>query len=177
MGTTFKIYFPRVHRASETSPADTDNRIADAERGSETLLLVEDESAVRYAALEFFKKCGYVVIEAKDGLSAVDAVNKHTGVIDLVVTDVVMPGMGGGQLAEILVGKYIRVLFMSGYAETIVHSHKIMDLEVRCDFLQKSFNLRTLGRKVRQLLSKTAVPLAPPRTKFLMVDGPFLGPV
>jgi CheY-like chemotaxis protein len=157
MGTTFKIYFPRVHRASENSPADTDNRIADAERGSETLLLVEDESAVRYAALEFFKKCGYVVIEAKDGLSAVDAVNKHTGVIDLVVTDVVMPGMGGGQLAEILVGKYIRVLFMSGYAETIVHSHKIMDLEVRCDFLQKPFNLRTLGRKVRQLLSKTAV--------------------
>jgi YesN/AraC family two-component response regulator len=100
-----------------------------------------------------------MVIEAKDGLSAVDAVNKHTGVIDLVVTDVVMPGMGGGQLGEILVGKYpnIKVLFMSGYAETIVHSHKIMDLEVRCDFLQKPFNLRTLGRKVRQLLSKKAV--------------------
>jgi len=160
MGTTFKIYFPRVHRASEAKPAGTENRIAEADlRGSETLLLVEDESAVRYAALEFFKKCGYTVIEAKDGLSAVDAVNKHTGTIDLVVTDVVMPGMGGGQLAELLAEKYpgIKVLFMSGYAETIVHSHKIMDLEVRCDFLQKPFNLQTLGRKVRELLAKAAV--------------------
>src|SRR6266576_5320706 len=80
MGTTFKIYFPRVHRASENKPADTENRIAEADlRGTETLLLVEDESAVRYAALEFLKKCGYTVIEAKDGLSAVDAANKHAG--------------------------------------------------------------------------------------------------
>jgi len=56
--------------------------------------LVENESAVHYAALDFFKKCGYAVIEAKDGSSAVDAANKHTGTIDLVVTDAVMPGMG-----------------------------------------------------------------------------------
>ncbi len=75
------------------------------------------------------------------------------------VTDVVMPGMGGGQLAEILAEKYpnIKVLFTSGYAETIVLSHKIMDLEVSCNFLQKPFNLRTLGRRVRELLSKAAI--------------------
>jgi len=76
-----------------------------------------------------------------------------------MVTDVVMPGMGGGQLAEMLAEKYpnIRVLFMSGYAETIVHSHKIINAESRCGFIQKPFNLRALGCKVRKMLSKSAV--------------------
>jgi FixJ family two-component response regulator len=76
-----------------------------------------------------------------------------------MVTDVAMPGINGGQLAEMLAEKYpnIRVLFMSGYAETIVHSHKIMDLELRYGFIQKPFNLRALGCKVREMLSKSAV--------------------
>ena len=116
-----------MQRAVATKPVDTVNRIAQADlHGSETILLVEDESAVPYAALEFLKKCGYSVIEARDGLSAVDAASKHSGPIDLVVTDVVMPGMGGGQLAELLAEKHpnIKVLFMSGYAETIVLSSK-----------------------------------------------------
>ena len=122
-------------------------------------MLVEDKSAVRFAALEFLEKCGYSVIEAKDGLDAVGEVSKHPGPIDLMVTDVVMPGINGGQLAEMLAEKYpnIRVLFMSGYAETIVHSHKIMDLELRYGFIQKPFNLRALGCKVREMLSKSAV--------------------
>jgi DNA-binding NtrC family response regulator len=105
------------------------------------------------------KKSGYSVIEAKDGLDAVAAVSKYPGPIDLMVTDVVTPGMNGGQLAEMLSEKYphIRVLFMSGYAETIVHSHKIMDMESRCGFIQKPFNLRALGCKVRGMLSKSAI--------------------
>ena len=113
---------------------------------------------MRFAAQEFLKKCGYLVLEAKDGLSAVEAASNHNGPIDLMVTDVVMPGMSGGQLAEMLAEKYpnIRVLFMSGYAETVMHSHKIMDLELRCSFLQKPFNLRALGRKVREMLCKRA---------------------
>jgi DNA-binding NtrC family response regulator len=111
-----------------------------------------------FATLEFLKKCGYLVLEAQDGLSAVEAADNHHGSIDLMVTDVVMPGMSGGQLAEMLAEKYpnIRALFMSGYAETVMHSHKIMDLEQRCGFLQKPFNLRALGRKVREMLSKNA---------------------
>lgn len=158
LGTTFKIYFPRVQRPLAATPTEMENRIAESDlHGSETILLVEDESAVRFAALEFLKKCGYLVLEAKDGLSAVETASNHHGPIDLMVTDVVMPGMSGGQLAEMLGEKYpnIRVLFMSGYAETVMHSHKIMDLELRCGFLQKPFNLRALGRKVREMLSKS----------------------
>jgi PAS domain S-box-containing protein len=160
MGTTFKIYFPRVLHPATSQPVEAPTgRAVPNLHGTETILLVEDESAVRFAALEFLKKCGYSVIEAKDGLDAVDAVSKHPGLIDLMVTDVVMPGMNGGQLAEMLAEKYpnIRVLFMSGYAETIVHSHKIMDLELRCGFIQKPFNLRALGCKVREMLSNSAV--------------------
>jgi two-component system, cell cycle sensor histidine kinase and response regulator CckA len=160
IGTTFKIYFPRVQRPADSRNAATENRRAEPDcRGSETILLVEDESAVRHPALEFLRNCGYSVIEAKDGLAAIDAVSKHAAPIDLMVTDVVMPGMSGGQLAELLTEKYpgMKVLFMSGYAETIVLSHKIMDLDVRCNFLQKPFNLRTLGRKVREVLAKTVV--------------------
>jgi CheY-like chemotaxis protein len=159
MGTTFKIYFPRVQPPAVTMPGETENKIAEPDlHGSETILLVEDESAVRFAALEFLKKCGYLVLDAKDGLSAIEAAAHHNGPIDLMVTDVVMPGMSGGQLAEMLAEKYpnIRVLFMSGYAETVMHSHKIMDLEQRCGFLQKPFHLRALGRNVREMLSRNA---------------------
>jgi len=97
-GTAFKIYFPRVEaRTSTTSDCDV---VPDASklRGTETLLLVEDESAVRHPAFEFLKQCGYTVIEAKDGLQAIDVVHKHGGTVDLMVTDVVMPGMSGGRL-------------------------------------------------------------------------------
>ena len=75
-----------------------------------------------------------------------------------------MPGMGGGQLAELLAEKHpnIKVLYMSGYAETIVLSQKIMDLQVHCSFLQKPFNLRTLGQKVREMLSQAAVAATAP---------------
>jgi two-component system, cell cycle sensor histidine kinase and response regulator CckA len=127
MGTTFKIYFPRVQRPAVTKPVQTENKGAELDmHGTETILLVEDESAVRFAALEFLKRCGYFVIEAKDGLSAVEAISNHSGRIDLMVTDVVMPGMSVGQLAEMLSEQYpdIKVLFMSGYAETIVVNHK-----------------------------------------------------
>jgi CheY-like chemotaxis protein len=74
-------------------------------RGTETVLLVEDENAVRHPAFEFLKQCGYNVIEAKDGLQAIDSVHKHGSTIDVMVTDVVMPGMSGGQLCGVACGK------------------------------------------------------------------------
>ena len=118
--------------------------------------LVEDENAVRHPAMEFLKQCGYTVIEARDGLQAVDAVHKHERPIDLMVTDVVMPGMGGGQLAELLAEKYptMKVLFVLGYSEQVVLRHRIASL--RSNFLQKPFTLKSLAAKVRERLDATA---------------------
>ena len=157
MGTTFRIYFPRVeHRARKTSDGDSTHTTVDL-HGSETVLLVEDETAVRQPACEFMKRCGYNVIEAKDGLQAVEAAARHEGRIDLMVTDVVMPGMSGGQLAELLAEKYpkMKVLFISGYSEKVVLRHNILD--VQTNFLQKPFTLKSLGGKVREVLGKASV--------------------
>ena len=153
MGTTFKIYFPRVESAARrTSRVDAS---IDSARlhGSETLLLVEDENAVRHPASEFLKQCSYHVIEAKDGLQAVEEAHKYKGRIDLMITDVVMPGMSGGQLAELLLEKYsdMKVLFVSGYSEQVVLRHKI--LNVGTNFLQKPFTLKSLACKIREVLS------------------------
>jgi PAS domain S-box-containing protein len=153
-GTTFKIYFPRIRHVPLPS-VNTDLLRGDPElHGSETLLLVEDEAAVRHPASEFLRKCGYTVIEAGDGLHAVEAASKFPGKIDLMITDVVMPGMGGGQLAELLKDSRpeAKVLFVSGYAETTVQNHQI--IEARTNFLQKPFTLACLGRKIREILSK-----------------------
>jgi signal transduction histidine kinase/ActR/RegA family two-component response regulator len=160
MGTTFKIYFPRVEARIRTS---IDQEVAldpSKLRGTETLLLVEDENAVRYPAFEFLKRCGYAVIQAKDGLQAIDVVHKHGGTVDLMVTDVVMPGMSGGQLAELLAEKYpdMRVLFVSGYSEQVVLRHKIANLHA--NFLQKPFTLKSLAAKVREVLDATAAAAA-----------------
>ena len=160
MGTAFKIYFPRVEaRMASSSECDV---ILDTSKlhGTETLLLVEDESAVRHPAFEFLKQCGYTVIEAKDGLQAIDVVHKNAGNVDLMVTDVVMPGMSGGQLAELLAEKYpvMKVLFVSGYSEQVVLRHQIASL--RTNFLQKPFTLKSLAAKVREILDATAAAAA-----------------
>ena len=151
MGTTFKIYFPRVEQGA-VRPVSTVDVDPASLRGRETVLLVEDENAVRYPACEFLRQCGYTVIEGKDGLHAVEAADKHEGPIDLMITDVVMPGMSGGQLAELLAEKYpaMKVLFVSGYSENVVLRHKISNN--RCNFLQKPFTLKSLGTKIREVL-------------------------
>ena len=157
IGTTFKIYFPRINQGASRSPKPETSE-SDAElRGSETLLLVEDESAVRHPASEFLKKCGYTVIEARDGLQAIEAAGKYSGKIDLMVTDVVMPGMSGGQVAELLADsrREMKVLFVSGYAERVVQNHQILDAHT--NFLQKPFALASLARKIREVLSKKEV--------------------
>jgi two-component system cell cycle sensor histidine kinase/response regulator CckA len=160
MGTTFKVYFPRVHQGTSRTQ-DPRKPLAEADlRGCETLLFVEDENAVRHPAVEFLKKLGYIVIEAQDGLQAVDVASKFTGRIDLMITDVVMPGMSGGQLAGILGAKYpdMKVVFVSGYAERVVLKHKIVD--VHTNFLQKPFTLQCLAGKIRETLAHRAAKAA-----------------
>src|SRR5580704_2825014 len=121
-------------------------------RGTETLLLVEDEEALRRAAAEFLRLRGYNVLEARDGAEALSVSKSHGSTIHLTVTDVVMPRMSGGQLAKELetLRPETRVLFVSGYAGQTVVDHKVVDVEN--NFLQKPFTLKQLAGKIRTVL-------------------------
>ncbi len=158
MGTVFKIYLPCVaeHANEETVDAVSE----EAPRGTETLLLVEDEAAVRNAVGELLRLQGYTVLEARDGLDAVAMVKAYQKPIHLVVTDVVMPNMSGGQLAKEL--EQLRpnsaLLFVSGYPGKTVLDHQVFDLET--NFLQKPYTLKQLSRKVRACLDKKAAATA-----------------
>jgi YesN/AraC family two-component response regulator len=100
----------------------------------------------------------------QNGRHAIDEASKFSGKIDLMITDVVMPGMSGGQLAELLAAARpnMKVLFVSGYAEKVVMNHQILDLSN--NFLQKPFTLATLGSKMREVLGRTAAAVVPGRT-------------
>ncbi len=151
MGTVFKIYLPCVE--GRYAPGELDDiQSESAPRGSETVLLVEDEPAVRRATAEFLGLQGYTVLEAKDGVDALAVSKAHTSTIHLVVTDVVMPNMSGGQLARELaqLRPDAKLLFVSGYAGKTVLDHKVVDLET--NFLQKPYTLKQLSLKIRAAL-------------------------
>jgi len=155
MGTTFKIYLPCVDEEGTVLEADSRPRER-AAQGSETILLVEDEHAVRSATREFLRMQGYTVLEAKDGMDALEAAKKCTAPIHLVVTDVVMPNMSGGQLANELAQwrPETNFIFVSGYAGKTVLDHKVIDLET--NFVQKPYTLKQLSCKIRAALDKKA---------------------
>jgi len=152
MGTVFKIYLPCVtsHSIGAEGGIVTDGSPA---RGWETILLVEDEPAVRHATSEFLKLQGYTVLEAKDGLEALSVSKGFASAIDLIVTDVVMPNLSGGEMAtEIRVRRpNAKLLFVSGYAGKTVLDHKVFDLET--NFLQKPYTLKQLSGKIRETLA------------------------
>ncbi len=151
LGTTFKIYLLQVQREGIEPPA-----VKPAEersgQGCETLLLVEDEATVRQATLEFLKLKGYIVLQAKDGEDALLVSGNYHPQIDLMITDVIMPRMGGVKLAERLAVErpLMRVLFVSGYAENAALRQGAIDMTAR--FLQKPFSLKMLAGKVREIL-------------------------
>ncbi len=158
MGTTFKIYLPRA----------TDARIVPQPSlpvegyagGCETVLLAEDETAVRQSTREFLALNGYIVLEAKNGTDALAIAREYKGPIHLMIADVVMPHMGGARLAAELTPERpeMMVLFVSGYAETTVQRHGAIDVTAR--FLQKPFSLRTLAQKIREILDVSALAAA-----------------
>lgn len=152
MGTVFRIYLPCVAVEKYASENDTVKTERPA-RGSETVLIVEDEHAVRKATAEFLGLQGYTVLEAKDGVDALSVAKNHGATIHLVVTDVVMPNMSGGQLAMELsnLRPEARLLFVSGYAGKTVLDHKVFDLET--NFLQKPYTLKQLSAKIRVALN------------------------
>jgi PAS domain S-box-containing protein len=155
-GTTFKIYLPRVAEAVE-SPLQVAvaAESASVEPGAETILLVEDEANLRYLARQFLEKQGYRVIEAADGAVAMQIAVAHEGVIHLLLTDVIMPGMNGRELAQRIseIRPNVKVLYMSGYTENVIGRNGTLDAGVR--LLQKPFTLRDLKSRVREVLNST----------------------
>jgi CheY-like chemotaxis protein len=151
-GTTFKIYFPLVNESNGQHEKATSS--ATLERGTETILLVEDEELLRKLGRDILEANGYKVIEAKDGVDALAVCEQLDEDIHLLLTDVVMPQMGGRELAEKLAGKYpaMRVLFTSGYTDDAIVRHGIIDEGT--NFIQKPFTLDALSQKVREILDR-----------------------
>jgi len=152
-GATFKVYFPLVSGA-ETNVFDPPPP-PESLRGSETILLVEDDVQVRTLARNILRRNGYVVLEAANGGEALLICEQHGARIDLVLTDVVLPLMSGRQLAERLqtLRPEIKVLFMSGYTDDAVLQHGIIDSGVA--YLQKPLTPASLTRKLRSVLDRT----------------------
>lgn len=155
-GTTFKVYFPRVDQPLDAGSDPTPS--APLQGGTETLMVVEDDPAVRFLACGLLETQGYEVLSAINGQDALHVAQSHKGApISLVITDVIMPLMGGKVMAEWLKATYpdIKVLFTSGYTDDAIAKHGVFEPGVA--FLQKPYTPRILTRKVREMLDEVRV--------------------
>ena len=155
-GTTFKIYFPRL--MEETAKIKEPTVTEDLPRGTETILLVEDDPGVLDFSLSVLEHLGYSVLKAEHGEAALAVAEGYPATIHLLLTDVIMPGMNGRVLADLLVRKRpeMRVVFTSGYTENVIVHHGV--LEEGINFLGKPFTALALARKVRDILNQAAQP-------------------
>jgi two-component system cell cycle sensor histidine kinase/response regulator CckA len=150
-GTTVKIYFPQVEGENAKTASLSGPETGD--RGSETILVVEDEEAVRALTVRILQDRGYHVLAAEDGLEALRVAQDYQEEIHLIVTDVVMPGISGKILVARLetIRPHIKALYISGYTDNSIVHHGILDSNVA--FLQKPFSIDSLARKVRAVLN------------------------
>jgi two-component system, cell cycle sensor histidine kinase and response regulator CckA len=152
-GTTFKIYLPRVDELAVIEHREAETPIV---RGSETILLVEDEESLRVLIAGLLESNGYKVLQASDGKEAIRLASK-SGPMDLLMTDVVMPGMSGSDLADSLRAALpeLKLLFISGYTGDLISQHGV--IETDATLLEKPFTRHTLLSKVKVVLdSKSA---------------------
>jgi CheY-like chemotaxis protein len=149
-GAVFRVYLPRI----EEQPSPVTPSPNGLKRGTETVLLVEDERAVRSLGRQVLEMAGYTVREARSGVEALQICGQHSGAIHLLVTDVVMPHMSGRQLAERLLSQRpgMKVLYLSGYTEDAVLRHGVVETDVA--FLSKPFTPAALTEKVREVLDQ-----------------------
>ncbi len=150
MGTTFKIYLPRA--AKQSAPVhEIVSKETIVSPGAETIMLVEDEEAVRHMAVELLMGLGYTVLEAENGEDALEIYKRYHGQVDLLLTDVVMPKMSGPSLAKRMqkLRPDMKVLFMSGYTENDIVHHGVLADDVT--FLAKPINLKNLSKAVRTI--------------------------
>jgi CheY-like chemotaxis protein len=155
MGSSFSVMLPRAETRAEV---EEQTPVVEApESGSETILLVEDEPVVRHHVAEILEASGYTVLQAGEGPSALELLRRHRGALHLVVTDVVMPGMSGPEVAQAVTSMRpgTQVLYISGYTDSAIGHHGV--LEPGIAFLQKPFNAEELNRKVRALLDGVSV--------------------
>ena len=151
-GTTFRIYLPR--HLTKTAQLSEKEVNPPPERGNETILLVEDEPAILKMTTMMLERLGYTVVAAGTPAEAINLAHEYTGIIDLLVTDVVMPEMNGRNLAKNILSFYpnLKRLFMSGYTANVIAHHGVLDEGV--NFIQKPFSRENLGTKVRELLDQ-----------------------
>ena len=156
MGSTFRILLPAVVAPPE-EPAAPAPAAEPSTAGSETILLVEDEAVVRMLVAEILETTGYTVLQAADGPSALELLRRHAGQVELLVTDVVMPGMSGPEVAQAVTAMRpdTHVLYTSGYTDSAIGHHGV--LEPGIAFLQKPFSADELTQKVRALLDGSPV--------------------
>jgi CheY-like chemotaxis protein len=149
-GTTVRVYLP--YHAGPAAEVAAIREAAGPPRGDETILLVEDEAAVRRLAISALEGLGYAVLGASDGVDAIRVAREHRGRIDLLVTDVVMPRMGGAAVAQHLARRRpeLRVLFTSGYTGDALARSDVM--ETGWSFLAKPYTPTVLARRVREVL-------------------------
>jgi len=150
-GTVFKVYLPRVDAegmAAEPSPPQEET----VTQGGETILVAEDSEIVRFLAVDMLESFGYRVLSAEGPERAIEMAAAYQGRIDLLLTDVVMPGMNGRELYQRLhpTRPELKVLFMSGYTSNVIGQHGVLDQEEA--FVQKPFTLQSLSEKIRQVL-------------------------
>jgi nitrogen-specific signal transduction histidine kinase/CheY-like chemotaxis protein len=155
-GTTFKVYLPRELRASETAARVP--QILSRSAGAETILVVEDEAGIRNVARRMLSDAGYTVLTAASGDEALLVCERHQGTVRLVLTDVVMPGMYGKELADRLASLYphMQVLYMSGYTDDSIGQRGVLDPGTH--FIGKPFNAAELTHMVHQVLDQEAPP-------------------
>jgi PAS domain S-box-containing protein len=155
-GTRFVIFLPRANEAAEAAPPRSFLPGRRSRRGSEVILLVEDEDNIREPAVEILESKGYKVLSAADAVQALATAEGHAGPIHILVTDVVMPGLSGNQLAQRLLRRRpeLRVLYISGYPEDSISHHGVLDADQH--FLQKPFPPGQFLEKIREVLDTRA---------------------
>jgi len=150
MGTSFHIYFPHAEGSLTSIKIQKESVLK--QEGDETILVLEDDDHVRQFVCRALKRFGYDVLEASDYDSAMIVCKDHSGVIHMVLSDVIMPKMNGPEIVQNIKKSHsdIKVLFMSGYNDNIISHHGV--LEEGINFIQKPFSLNDLTQKVREVL-------------------------
>jgi len=160
VGTTFRIYLPQIDAPAETTAVERTPQPLPS--GSETILLVEDEDSLRGLARGCLSNRGYTILEAHDGASALQVARQHIGPIHLLLTDVIMPGMSGPELARTLIPSRseMKLLYMSGYTQDLVTQHGVLDASTA--LIEKPFGIEALLKRVREVLGPAATSIATP---------------